>query len=293
MKKLITVILGLLSLTTFGQSTQSIDLKWKIGEKEKINYSTVMSDIDTSKVEMNFDNLFKSFSDSTDKESLKTKELFKKLNQAMRNIDYVTTLTNKGNGVVEIVMATKPKEKTDTKTTDKKGSQEEEMLKMMQTMNQGVMLRGSVYANGGIHSFWINNNQKNLVSIFFELPTHPVKVGDTWKLNVNLIGNDQNFICDSSYKMNEVTLTDIKNVNGEKIAVIKYDIVEYVKGIFNAPSFVGGGGAQNTMMKFSHQAIAEFSVDKGRWVSYDGIMSINTTGLMTSSNKTKFTLIKE
>ena len=146
----------------------------------------------------------------------------------------------------------------------------------------------------GVHqSFWINNNQKNLVSIFFELPTHPVKVGDTWKLDINLIGNDQNFTCDSSYKMNEVTLTDIKNVNGEKIAVIKYDIVEYVKGIFNTPSFMGGDGAQNTMMRFSHQAIAEFSVDKGRWVSYDGIMSGNTTGLMTSSNKTKFALIQE
>lgn len=292
-KHFTTIVVGLLTITTFGQTKQTIDLKWKIGEKEKINYSTVMSDIDTSKVELNFSSLFKSFSDSTTNGLLETKDLFKKLNQAMQNIDYVTTLTNKGSGVIDIVMATRPKDKSKDVSKDTAESKEDEIVKMMQSMNQGVMLRGSVFATGGIHSFWVKSNQKNLIAIFYELPTKPVKIGDKWRLDINLIANDQNFSCDSAYKINDVTLTDIKNINGETIAVIKYDIVEYVNGSFNSPTFMGGGGEQKTMMKFTHQAIAEFSVDKGRWITYDGIMSLETTGFMTANKKTKFTLINE
>lgn len=168
------------------------------------------------------------------------------------------------------------------------------VLKMMQSMTQGVMLRGSVYETGGIHSFWVKSAQKNLIALFFELPTKPVKVGDKWSLDINLITNDQNFDCDSSYKINEVTLADIKKINGETIAVLKYNIVEYVKGNFNTPSFFGSeGGQKETMMKFTHQGIAEFSVDKGRWINYDGIMSLEATGVMTANKKTKFTLIDE
>jgi len=88
-------------------------------------------------------------------------------------------------------------------------------------------------------------------------------------------------------------LTDIKKNKGETIAVIKYNIVEYVNGTFNSPSFMGGGEEQKTMMKFTHQAIAEFSVDKGRWISYDGIMSLDASGVLTAKKKTKFTLIIE
>ncbi len=45
-------------------------------------------------------------------------------------------------------------------------------------------------------------------------------------------------------------------------------------------------------MKFTHRAIAEFSVDKGRWISYDGIMTLVASGVMKANQKTKFTLIK-
>jgi hypothetical protein len=167
-------------------------------------------------------------------------------------------------------------------------------LKMMQSMNQGVVLRGSVYETGAIHSFWVKSAQKNLIALFFELPTKPVKVGDKWSLDISLISNDQNFACDTSYKINEVSLVDIKEVDGEIIVVFKYNIVEYVKGNFYTPSFFGdGGGQKESMLKFTHQGLGEFSVDKGRWVNYDGIMSLEATGVMTANSKTKFMLVDE
>lgn len=294
MKRLLTILLALSTLTTFGQKTQIVDLKWKIDKNEKLNYSTVMSDIDTSSMEMDFGNLFKSLSDSTSNGLKESKDFFKKFNQAFKNLDYVTTLSTEGDKIVNIVMTTKPKEPVKETETNSTESKEAEMLKMMQTMTQGVMLRGSVYETGEIHSFWVKSSQKNLIAIFFELPTQPVKIGDKWSLDINLIANDHNFECDSAYKINEVTLTDIKKVDGKTIAVLKYNIVEYVKGDFNSPSFFGNDdGKKETMMMFTHQGIAEFSVDNGRWLTYDGIMSLDATGFMTANKKTKFTLIKE
>ncbi len=291
MKQKLTILLAVISLTTFGQN-QALELKWKIGKTEKLNYVTVMSDIDTSSIEIDFGGLFKSLSDSSDTGLKESKNFFKKLNEAFKNQDLISTLTTKDNGIIYIVINTKPKEeskKTDMDTTDRKGA---EVLKMMQSMTQGVMLRGSVYETGGIHSFWVKNAQKNLLALFFELPKKPINVGDKWSIDVNFIANDQNFECENSHKINEVSLAEIKKINGETIAVIKYNIIEYVKGNLNTPAFFGKeGGLKETMMKFTYQGIAEFSVDKGRWVNYDGIMSLEATGFMTANKKTKFTLI--
>ena len=46
-------------------------------------------------------------------------------------------------------------------------------------------------------------------------------------------------------------------------------------------------------MKFIYKAQAEFSVDKGKWVSYNGIMSLNASGFMNSVQKKKFALIEQ
>ena len=294
MKQKLTILFAVITLTAFGQKNQTVDLKWKLETNEKLNYMTVMSDIDTSSIEMDFGGLFKALSDSTDNGLKESKNFFKKFNDAFKNQDYVTTLSNKDNGIIDIVMTTRPKENVKETEIDSTDSKEAEMLKMMQSMNQGVMLRGSVYETGDIHSFWVKSNQKNLIAIFFQLPANPVKIGDKWSLDINLIANDQNFECDSAYKINEVTLTDIKKIDVETVADINYNIVEYVNVDFNSPSFFGNeGGKKKTMMKFSHQGIAEFSIEKGRWITYDGIMSLEASGVMTANKKTKFTLIKE
>jgi hypothetical protein len=296
MKQGLIILFTIISLTAFGQKKKKISLQWKIDKSEKLNYITVMNDIDSSSIEMDFDGLFKSLSDSTSKGLKESKNFFKKFNDAFKNQDFVTTLTNKGNGIIDIVMTMKPqsKESINKIENDTSDNKEKEILKMMQSMTQGVILRGSVYEKGGIHSFWVNNAQKNLIALFFELPKKPVKVGDKWSIDVNLITNDQNFICNTSYKINEVTLAEVKKIDNQTIAVLKYNIVEYVKGNFNTPAFWGNEGEKKeTMMKFIHQGIGEFSVNKGRWISYDGIMSLEATGFMTANNKTKFTLLNE
>ena len=295
MKLKLLLLFSIFSFTASAQESQTVNLKWKVGKEEKLNYLTVMSDIDTSSIDMDFSALFKALSDST-KHGLKiSNDIFKKFNEAFKNQDFVTTLTNKNDGIIDIVMETKPKEPIKEKASIKAGGDKDlEALKMMQAMAQGVMLRGAVYETGGIHSFWVKSAQKNLIALLFELPTKAVKTGDKWSLDVSLITNDQNFVCDTSYKTNEVSLLDLKKLGDETIAILKYNVVEYVKGKFIMPSFFGNAGGQTpSMMKFSHQAIGEFSINRGRWINYDGIMSLEATGIMTANKKTKFTLIDE
>ena len=289
MKQVLTILLASIFFTVFGQKNQTIELKWKIAENEKLNYLTVMDETDVSSFKMDFGKLFKSFSDSTDEDFEKIDFYSDKINEAINSQYFVTTLTNKDNGVIDIVMTKKTKEsikETDIDTTD---SEEVELAKMMQKGT--IVLRGSVYETGGIHSFWVKSDQKNLIAVLFELPTKPVKVGDKWSLDISLIANAQNFECDTAYKINEVTLVEIKEINGETIAVLNYNIAEYVNGIF---TFFGSDSEQKeTMMKVIHQGVAEFSVDKGRWVTYNATMSIKTTGVMTTDKQTKFALIDE
>ncbi|MES1220680.1 MAG: hypothetical protein ABUT20_34590 [Bacteroidota bacterium] len=161
---------------------------------------------------------------------------------------------------------------------------------MMMKLNGNVMLRGAVNEGGSIQSFYVKNDQKNLISMFFELPNRQISVGDKWTLAINFISMDQNFTCDSSFKKNAVTLIDLKQTGGQTIAVLKYDIEEFVLGDFNSPMT---GGSKKTTMKMIFNAIAEFSIEKGRWVNYDGILSLKATGVMTSATTKKVKLTAE
>jgi hypothetical protein len=274
-----------LTITTFGQGDKQVKLQWKVATDERLSYMTVMKDLDTPSVEINSGDFFNFLGDSSKKVMSEMKNFFKELNRSVTGFDYVTVLTNKGNDVIDVEMISKS---NDNDSVETKNS----IMKLLQNLNNGIVLRGSVYATGGIHSFWIKTSQKNLISTLFELPAKPVKVGDCWPLAVNFIENEQNFKCDSSYKLNKVTLVDIKKVNNENIAVLKYDIVEYVKGIFNSPFGSAKSKLNELMIRFEHQALAEFSIDKGKWMSYDGIMSVTSTGMMKGNKKTKLSLIE-
>ena len=293
MKKLLTIFFALaLTTSVWGQTAQSVDLNWKIAPDEKLTYKTVMNQVDTSSMQFDFDNFLGIFSDSTIEKDIKAQNMLKAISKAFQEKSLLTTLSNNRQGIIEIVSSMQSDEKIEDMKFDSTASAEDQMAKMLLAL-QDVMLRGSVYESGGIHSFWVKSNQKNIISMFFELPEKPVKVGDRWKLEVNLISNDQNFECDSAYKINQVQLTELKRINGERIAVLKYEITEYVDGVFHSPAAFSKGGSIPTTMKLTYFAIAEFSIDKGRWHSYEGIMSYKTKGFMNTNSTQSFSLIEE
>lgn len=300
-KKLIYGITSIILLSTFvliacsktsgkNNSTENgIELNWKLSENDSLSYKTVMTEIGESFFEMDFGELFDKITDSTKSDKGQfPKNFFNKLKNQYNNTNLTTILTNSSDfkDVINIEMIAEEKKEDD---------ETDEMKKLMNSMMKGTMLRGSIYENGSIHSFWMKSNQKNLLSLFFELPNKSINEGDTWTLNsVNFIGNDQNFICRKAEKKNIITLSEIKEIEGRTIAVIDYDILEYVSGDFKSPAFFGNeGGNKTTTMKFIYKAQAEFSIDEGKWISYNGIMSLDASGVMNSVQKTKFALIEQ
>jgi hypothetical protein len=44
-------------------------------------------------------------------------------------------------------------------------------------------------------------------------------------------------------------------------------------------------------MEFRHKAVGEFSITKGRWLSYEATQETISTGMMSSKTKDKISLI--
>ena len=147
-----------------------------------------------------------------------------------------------------------------------------------------VLLEGAVYDKGAIHSFYLPISTKNDLALFFELPTKRLKIGDTWALNVQFSNINGEFTCDSFFRKNQVQLVDIKKEAEDSIAVLAYDIQEFVSG--NAPF-----STEKTIYQTTYKAVAEFSITKGRWRSYKGELFTNTSyrsGMMKSGTSGSF-----
>lgn len=115
--------------------------------------------------------------------------------------------------------------------------------------------------------------------MFFELPSHKVKVGDIWSIGVNFTQLGQYFVAERAEQINIVKLASVsKNESGSRIATIDYMITEKIKGRFKEPgqtkerrlegvtSFIGKG---------------EFNLDQGRWQSFVAQMRIKSSGTLS------------
>lgn len=112
----------------------------------------------------------------------------------MSELEHLTAVIEM-NDHIFIEMTTKRNEVNDELTDS---LDEGSMLDMLHSLMGNAMLRGSVYREGGVHSWWVKSSQLNLICLMSELPTEPVAIGDSWSLGTKLINNDHNFVCDSA-----------------------------------------------------------------------------------------------
>ncbi|MBL4678998.1 MAG: hypothetical protein JKY70_22825 [Mucilaginibacter sp.] len=190
---------------------------------------------------------------------------------------YLSTLKETHKGIIDIEMLLPP---------NKAVADSANLYPIMSKLSGGVMLRGTIDTDGQIKSFYLNNDQKNLVAFFFELPGKPVKVGDKWPISTNLLHADQSFKCDSSSKISEVTVMAIDNTGVDQIVTLQYDIHEYIAGQLGFAGMFGKDGDNKMVMSMTEKAIGKFSVAKGRWLSYEGEIAYDNEGGF-SGGKTK------
>lgn len=317
--KVFTILVSLLSYSlVFSQSSEKISLEWKISKIDTIKYKTSMNTIRFQN-ENNKQSDSNSFFGGND-----YKEIIKSLSEINSNLKYQTNLfinklnsnfidiemliinneSNSNEAFITSMAQMKNESQKDEKKKKNKKSKENEngidstefknMLKGLASLNNNIVLRGRISNTGEIVSTYYKNSQTNVISILFELPNRKVEVGEKWKLNVSLIQMDQNFLCDSLSKENSAFIEKIIEKDNDKIAVIQYNIHEYVLGDFNNPlgGMFGMSTNEKTYMKASYIATGYFSIIKGKWNSYVGEMEIETNTMLGEKSKTEFILIE-
>jgi hypothetical protein len=284
----LTVAFLIVSISVFSQNNQPVLLKWKLKPNEVISYKTIMEEAGPAVNTFDMSGVMKAMgADSANVSS--RRDMMKKFSVAMKPTSMVTKLTEKYKDIIDIELITK----NDNQSPFSGGDSTRMMSDFFRKMANGVMLRGSIHDDGTIASFYTKTEQKNIIALLFELPGKVIKQGDSWPLSVNLVTADQNFKCDSSYRKNEVTAIKFENIKGDRIVTLKYDIVEFIKGDFTLPSPTGDVSKVPNTMKMTFQALASFSVEKGRWLTYNGQLNYNSTGIMQANSKQNYVLIEE
>ncbi len=302
----ITILLLLISFFGFSQNHEKILLEWKLAKNDTLKYKTTMNAVqiendqteqkDTASIQNKMQQVFKSLANTNSNLKYQTNLFSNKKNENFIDIEMKIVDEDKVN-------QTKSKNSKETKEQANKEVEKNEkeidsldlksMFKGLASMNNNIVLRGRISKTGEIISDYYKNSQRNLIAILFELPNRKVEVGEKWKLNVHLIEMDQGFVCDSLSNENSVYIEKIIENQNERIAVIKYNISESVLGDFNNPlnGIIETEPNKKTFMKISHRATGNFSITKGKWISYDGEMEIeNNVSMLGGKSKTVFKL---
>lgn len=314
MKILKCIGLCLFAMSLNAQSDEEISLEWKIS-KDTLKYKTTMKQTseeisqetpaDTASVFSNtFQKLKQSLNDINSNIKYQTNLFINKQNQKWIDIEMIIAENNSTEpDVLKVLIEQEESTKNKKSSKDKKKSKQKNIeldsipltsvYKSLAGMNKNIVLRGRISNTGEIISKYYKTSQTNLIALLFELPNKKVKIGEKWKLDVRFIEMDQNFFCDSTSTENSVYIEKIIKNGNEQIAVIKYDLSEYVIGDFT--NQMGGifGNQKNkkTFMKMSHIATGNFSITQGKWITYEGITEIESNFLMSAGKtKTQFSI---
>jgi len=290
MRYFFVAVFSLLNLSAFCQNSAPVFMKWKLKPGEVLSYKTTMEETDTAnRKDISMNGFMKSM--GNDSAQIEAKKFFEDFRKQAPHPNYVTHLTENKKKIIDIEMlasdTTTPKPITDTGAA---AVSERAMQMMMHKAANGTALRGAIYEDGTLESFYTQSSQKNLIAIMFVLPGHPVKTGDSWPLHVNFLAMNEGFKCDSSFKKDMVTVVKIENRNNEQVVTLKYDILEYISGTLNSPM---DNSDQKLSMKIGFNGVASFSIEKGRWIAFDGVLFTDNSGAMESRNAQRLSLVEE
>ena len=173
-KYLFCFALTCISCYAFSQVKDStVFLKWKLKPGEVLGYKTEMREIDTANhQDFDMSGLWGSIHGKDTSKLADLRKIMSKLNKEIQNFEMVTQLTEKHKGVITVEMMAVDNEKGIPEIKAKNAQDSLKNIgKLLSMLTTGVKLRGSVNEDGSIQSFYTKNDQRNLLSIFFELPT--------------------------------------------------------------------------------------------------------------------------
>ncbi|MEQ1796992.1 MAG: hypothetical protein ABL872_03510 [Lacibacter sp.] len=276
-----------LPIILLGQPNDSILLRWKIAPNENLKYfiienQTVIGDSVDNKSNAKVSTQQRTNDTSLNKKAISFKNLFYGPRKSYKGTDTsLLSLLQKKKNIISINIITVGNGLTplgvDTSTA----------FAWRRKTPGDTILRGSIYDSGAIESFYTLSSQKNLIALYCQLPDKKLKIGDRWPLEFSYLYFNDGFICDTSFKKNDITLTDIKKRGNETIAVITYDIIEYASGTIGG-MFIA---KEKVTMKFTYSGVGEFCIEKGRWVSYKATQTTMSDGFIKENSVKNISLL--
>ena len=258
--------------------TPTYDLDWNIPNRSILAYHTAMNAVDSPMIELNLDVLMA---------GNETSELAEQIGEIALPDSFalVTVLKGIPDDKITVLMIVDEIEVPEAEADNPLAAG---VNSLMNQMAGTVQLRGEVTREGAISSFFMEQNQKNLLALFFELPVGPVAVGDSWSLDVNCIQMGNGFIAEATQRRNEVTLTEVsQNEAGQTVAILDYVIAESVDGVFAIP---GGDELAPAAMTCTFLGQGEFLIDEGRWSQFSGEFALQSSGVMEANGVQQFAL---
>lgn len=256
-------------------------LDWKLADEEIIAYKTAMEPGENTNTAMsfNFDQLFAE-TDAPDG-----------LRDQLSNITFpdtfsmVTILQKNPVGNISVKLIVDEVEEVENEAGNPIG---DTINQMMGDMEGTVQLRGELTPEGTIASFYLEQNQRNLLAMLFELPSAPVHVSDSWEIDVNCVAMGHGFIASDANRINKVTLASVEeNDAGQAVAYLEYVIAETVDGDFLFPF---SDDPIPTSMNCSFLGQGSFLIEEGRWEQFTGEFRIFATGMVESDTVQQFAL---
>jgi hypothetical protein len=204
-----------LSFSAFSQTPQAVFMKWKLKPNEVISYKAYIKNVSPKGAKkLAFGEMFKGVGgDSTSKEGGAMQQMMEQM-QGLAPEYYIASLAENKKDLIDIELNAKKGEKKLVDTA------QAGFAMLMNAMTSAPMLRGAIGEDGSIKSFYLRNDQKNVLALFFQLPARPVKIGDNWQIETQFTNMDQSFKCDSSFHKNVVKVTSIENIGGDKVVTL-------------------------------------------------------------------------
>ncbi|HSA20636.1 MAG TPA: hypothetical protein P5076_04235, partial [Myxococcota bacterium] len=138
-----------------------------------------------------------------------------------------------------------------------------------------VSFKGALDEHGGVLAYELPSLQRLALGLFFELPARPVRPGDTWSTDVDLLGLDEGFTASKTLRWNQVKLVSLAPLaDGEQLAVLEYRLGAHEEG----QALDDEERPQPATRGAAFLGRAEFLVKQGTWRVFAGRLVTRLTG---------------
>lgn len=175
--------------------------------------------------------------------------------------------------------------------SDPKNDMELELRERVSALQNAIMLQGDfdTVGNSSELTFYRTQKERNILTMFFQLPAGDISIGDEWSLPINLIETGPGIFVEDSTFNNKVKLINLISTSDGTIAEIQYRIEENIKGYIQR---MPDKNKERPEFSFTVSSIGygEFLVEKGYWKRQTYIISYSSTGASNLNNKYLFAL---